>query len=122
MIRDRSVFRACAAVSIGAIAALSFLPVGDKRLLHTEGRFHLLGHFLAFAAIGSLLALSVGSAWKRVLVLAIGAALGYSIEFAQHYLFHFRIELHDVLMDILGISAGIIVAAAVDESVETRSK
>jgi VanZ family protein len=118
MIRNRSVFRAFAAVSIGAIATLSFLPGGDKQLLHTEGRFHLPGHFFAFAAIGFLLALSVGSAWKRVLVLAIGAGLGYSIEFAQHYVYHFRIELHDVLMDILGISVGIIVAAAVDESVE----
>jgi VanZ family protein len=96
--------------------------MGDKQLLHTEGRFHLLGHFLAFAAIGFLLALSVGSAWKRLLVLAIGAGLGYSIEFAQHYVFHFRIELHDVLMDILGISVGIIFAAAVDDSVENGPK
>jgi VanZ family protein len=118
MIKNRSAFRACACVSIAVIAALSFLPVGDKRLLHTEGRFHLLGHFLAFAGIGSLLALSVGSAWKRLLVLVVGAALGYSIEFAQHYVFHFRIELHDVLMDVLGISVGIIAASAVDDSVE----
>jgi len=100
------------------VAAVSFLPSGDKQLLHTEGRFHLLGHLLAFAATGFLLALSMGPAWRRLGVLTIGSGLGASIEYAQHRIYGFRLELLDVLVDIVGVAIGVLLAAAVEDFTE----
>jgi glycopeptide antibiotics resistance protein len=96
------------------VAALSFLPMQFKHDLHTEGRFHLLGHWLVFLVTGFLLVNNTRSVRNRLLLLIFALIFGYSIEITQHLVFQIELEQKDVLIDGLGIVCGSLLAVLLE--------
>ena len=108
--KHRGVVAGLAAVMVAAVAWVSFLPSSDKAVLHTRGRFHSLGHLVAFSAMSFLLLRSSGSAKVRVALFCGALALGWAIEYAEHVVFGSRLERRDILVDALGVVLGSVVA------------
>jgi len=115
-LRERSVSIALACVVVVAVAIVSFLPAGDKRRLHTIGRFHSLGHLLAFAAVAFVLARTTDSSRVRTVLFLASLVLGFGIEYGEHSIFGNPVEWKDVLVDTLGVVGGTLTAAAVPVS------
>jgi hypothetical protein len=107
--RKRAIFAALACVVVLAVTILSFLPVSDKNALHTTGRFHSLGHLLAFSIVALLAARISRSVLVRILVLIGSLLLGFGIESAEHLVYHSLLEWKDVLVDALGVIGGTLI-------------
>ena len=99
---------ACGVVSF--IAVLSFLPHADKKVLHTQGRFHSLGHFLIFSLLAYVLARISKSLRTRLLLVAAALIFGLGIEMGECLGFRSGLEWDDVLVDWMGVVAGTLMA------------
>jgi cyanate permease len=97
-------------VWIVMLTGLSFLPAQFKQDLHTQGRLHLWGHWLAFVITAFLLVNNTRSLGYRLLLLMSALVFGYSIEITQHLVFQIELERMDMLMDSLGIVSGSLLA------------
>jgi hypothetical protein len=106
----RIIFGTVLALMVGLILFVSFLPVGDKRILHTRGRFHPLGHLLAFASIGFVAVMMPKTFRGRILFIAGLLLFAFAIEFGEHLIFLAPMEWTDVLMDFMGVFCGILLA------------
>ena len=108
-IKKRAIFGALACVVVLAVTILSFLPGRDKHALHTRGRFHSLGHLLAFSIVALLAVRISRSALMRILVFIGSLLFGLGIESAEHLVYHNLLEWKDVLVDALGVIAGTLI-------------
>jgi hypothetical protein len=115
-LKERSVSIALACLVVAAVAVVSFLPAGDKRRLHTIGRFHSLGHLLAFAVVAFVVARTTHSSRVRTVLFLASLVLGFGIEYGEHSIFGNPVEWKDVLVDTLGVVGGTLTAAAVPVS------
>jgi VanZ family protein len=109
-LRERSVSIALACLVVSSVAVVSFLPAGDKRRLHTAGRFHSLGHLLVFSFVAFVVARTTHSSRARVILFLALLALGFGIEYGEHSLFGNPLEWKDVLVDTLGAVSGTLAA------------
>ena len=99
-----------AVLVVAAIGVLSFLPIEDKRVLHTKGRFHEWGHLFAFMAVAFVL-LAAAKTWPARLLLFAGALLfGLGIEYGQHRVYGMPAETMDMIVDATGVILGSILA------------
>ena len=96
---------------VTGVAVLSFLPSGDKRVLHTTGRFHSLGHVLVFSVIAFLGFQGSRSSRARMLVLLGALVFGFGLEYGEHAFFGGEIEWTDVLADAAGVIGGALAGA-----------
>jgi hypothetical protein len=108
--RERIVFLVLGCVLVAAVAIVSFLPIGDKYLLHTRGRFHFWGHLLAFFVVAYIAARISRSTYTRVLLFLGSLAFGLGIEVGEHLVFGSVLEWKDVLVDSLGVVGGTLIA------------
>jgi hypothetical protein len=92
-----------------ALTILSFLPGKDKHALHTTGRFHSLGHFLAFGIVALLSIRASRSLLIRILVFICSLLFGFGIELAEHLVYHNLLEWKDVSFDALGVIGGTLI-------------
>jgi hypothetical protein len=99
-----------ASAVVAAVALVSFLPGDDKHRLHTSGRFHSWGHFLAFAGVAFGLARTTRSFAGRALLFACSLILGFAIEWGEHFVYQSPLEWKDVLVDGLGVVCGTLLA------------
>ena len=99
-----------ASAVVAAVAFVSFLPGGDKHRLHTSGRFHSWGHFLAFAGISFGLARTTRSFGGRTVFFIVSLVLGFAIEYGEHVVYQNPLEWKDVLVDGLGVVCGALLA------------
>jgi glycopeptide antibiotics resistance protein len=106
----RVISSAALIVLIGIILVISFLPVEDKHVLHTRGRFHPLGHILAFASLGYLTAMAPKAFRTRLLLIAGLFFFAFGIEMGEYLVFGGVVEWSDVLMDFAGVFLGILLA------------
>ncbi|AEU36798.1 hypothetical protein AciX8_2483 [Granulicella mallensis MP5ACTX8] len=95
---------------VALIAVVSFLPEGDKHALHTTGRFHPLGHLLAFAAIGFVGVMTPKTSRNRLLFFLGLVLFALGIESGEHLIFQMPMEWSDVLLDWLGVFSGLLLA------------
>ena len=108
--RERTAFVVLACVIVAAIAFVSFLPNGDKHLLHTRGRYHSWGHLVAFSVVGYVAARISRSSYARVLIFIGSLVFGLGIEVGEHFVFHNPLEWKDVLVDAFGVVGGTLIA------------
>ncbi|WP_263353476.1 hypothetical protein [Acidicapsa acidisoli] len=108
----RTISAIIAAVVVAAVLIVSFLPGADKRALHSEGRLHSLGHFVAFSVVGYVAGRTSHSLWVRVLVFFGALIFGFGIEIGEHLIFHSGLEWKDVLVDAVGVVCGTLFAIA----------
>jgi hypothetical protein len=104
------VFGTTLAAMVALIAFVSFLPVGDKHVLHTRGRFHPLGHLLAFAMIGFVGTMTPKTLRNRLLFFLGLMLFALGIELGEHLIFQIPMEWSDVLLDCLGVFSGLLLA------------
>ena len=90
---------------------LSFLPTNRKDELHTRGRLHSAGHLVFFLVAGVLVSASARTARGRAVLLCLVGALAVTVEYLQHITSGAPMEWHDVVVDLLGITAGSILLA-----------
>jgi predicted membrane channel-forming protein YqfA (hemolysin III family) len=88
------------------LVALCLAPVEFKHHLRTNGRYHNVGHILAFF-ITSILALwqARSGRWRGLLVL-LCFGLAYATEYTEHFVYHNRFEWRDVSRDSVGVLFG----------------
>ncbi len=91
---------------MAVIAVVSFLPLHDKVQLHTKGRFHSIGHLLAFAAVAFVLNRYASTTRWRWILCGVALLFGYGIEFGQHALYHENVEQADLVFDTAGVVLG----------------
>ena len=108
--KRKLVFGTALAMMVALIVFVSFLPVGDKHVLHTRGRFHPLGHVLAFAAIGFVGAMTPKTFRYRLLSFLVLILFALGIEIGEHLIFQIPMEWSDVLLDFLGVFSGLLLA------------
>jgi len=96
---------------VSAVSFVSFLPVAGKRALHTEGRFHVGLHLVAFGAVGFVVFHAARSRAARIAAFAGAVLLGLAIEVGEHRVFRGPMEWKDVLTDTAGVIAGTLLAA-----------
>lgn len=108
--KRKLVFGAALAAMVALIAFVSFLPMGDKHVLHTRGRFHPLGHFLAFATIGFVGTMTPKTSRNRLLFFLGLVLFALGIESGEHLIFEMPMEWSDVLLDWLGVFSGLLLA------------
>jgi hypothetical protein len=101
---------ALACLVVGGVAIVSFLPTDKKHLLHTRGRFHPLGHLLAFAVVAYAVAGVARSTRTRVLFFIGAMVFGFGIELAEHLLVNNPLEWDDVWYDAVGVMVGTLLA------------
>ncbi len=92
------------------ISILSFLPLGDKRMLHTKGRFHSWGHLFAFATVAFVALRAASSRQTRWLLFLGTLFFGLGIEVAQHIVYAEPVETFDILVDVTGVVLGSLAA------------
>ena len=95
---------------VPAVAILSFLPAGDKRALHTTGRFHSLGHFLVFLFVAYIAGRASRSAAMRMLLFVGVLVFGAGLEVAEHLMYGAPVEWSDVVVDSAGVFVGSLIA------------
>ena len=108
--RSRGIFLLLACVLFPALIFVSFLPEGGKSALHTMGRFHTVGHVLAFAVAGYI---AYRASWSReVRILSFFGVLfvGFGIELGEHLLYWSILEWKDVFTDSIGVVLGTLLA------------
>ena len=103
----------CFAVAL--LIALSFLPLHDKLLLHTRGKYHFWAHGLAFALLACACISLVRARGARLIFFFGFILLGVGIEWGQHLLYHEPLERTDILTDTAGVVMGAVLAMAVEE-------
>ncbi len=97
------------------LIALSFLPVQEKVLLHTRGKYHFWAHGLAFGLLACASISLVRSRGARLGFFFGLLLLGLGIEWGQHRLYHEPLERSDVLADSAGVVMGAVLALAAEE-------
>lgn len=109
-IRERTVFVTLACISVLGVAAISFLPMGDKRLLHTNGKYHSWGHFLAFSFVAFVAGRASRTLRGRIFLFLGSLLFGLGIEVGEHLVFGSLLEWMDVLVDAAGVVGGTLLA------------
>jgi hypothetical protein len=108
--KDRIVFIAIACIAFPAIVVLSMLPIGDKIALHTRGRFHSLGHFVAFGVVAYVAGRTSRSVQIRIMLFVGVLLFGFGVELAEHLTYQAAFEWTDVLIDAAGVLVGTLIA------------
>ncbi len=98
---------------LGGLTMLSFLPGDEKHALHTHGRLHSPGHFLAFFITAVVLLRIPRTAGARVWMMLVLALLPFGFEYGQSVLDGYGIEWHDVIVDLLGATLGAVLYSLV---------
>jgi uncharacterized membrane-anchored protein len=88
------------------VVVVSFLPDSVKSAFHTKGSLHSWDHLCAFAVGGAALLQASRQRIGQIGLLLFGLATGFTIEVAQHLVYHADVELMDMLMDAVGIGVG----------------
>ena len=109
-VRERTVFITLAWVAVLGVAGISFLPVGDKRLLHTNGKYHSWGHFIAFSFVAFVTGRASRTVRGRVFLFLGSLLFGLGIEVGEHLAFGSLLEWMDVLVDAAGVVGGTLLA------------
>ena len=99
-----------ACVAVLALLILSFLPQRDKQWLHTEGKWHSLGHLVALGAIAYVATRISHTRRGRLLLFLASLGLGIAIEVGEHLVFRNQLEWKDILMDATGVVLGTLIA------------
>jgi len=95
---------------IGMILVISFLPEADKHVLHTRGRFHSLGHLLAFASLAYLTVVTPKTFRNKLLLITGLFLFAFGIEIGECLVFGGAVEWPDVLTDFAGAFLGLLLA------------
>lgn len=88
--------------SLTTLVAMSFLPMAWKVRMHTHGRYHLPGHFAAFAFCGLLAFRSAEGMADRLRRTIALLAVGLTLEAGQWLVFGNTFEIPDVQADAAG--------------------
>jgi hypothetical protein len=104
-----------------ATVVLSLLPNGDKTALHTQGRFHSLGHFVIFGLLAYAAGRTTRSVQARIFLFMGVLLFGFGVELAENLAYKAGLEWKDVLVDFLGVLAGTLIAF-VGSSIEANSQ
>ena len=102
-------------VSFALIIFISFLPLGDKRAIHTKGPLHAPGHIVAFATATALVSLSMSSRRKQLMLVAATMGLGVLIELGEHIFKRTRTEFGDMGWDFIGVLIGFSIAMTIEK-------
>jgi len=94
------------AIALACLAFVLSLCGAPKVWLHTGGGLHTWYHVGLFATLGLLAMRSTASGWKRCVLLAAVALLGYGIEYKEAARYDWPIEWYDVRSDFLGAAVG----------------
>jgi len=119
-IQERRVFLVLACVAVPTVAFISFLPIGDKRLLHTTGKYHSWGHFVAFSFVAFIAGKTSRTTRGRVFLFLASMLFGLGIEVAEHLVFGSPLEWMDVLVDAAGVVGGTLLAILSAPKVEKQ--
>jgi hypothetical protein len=103
--------RIVAGFVLAGVFFVSFLPVADKRALHTEGRLHVGLHFAVFTIVGFVALRAAHSRAWRVATFAGAVLFGFAMEEGEHLVYGGAMEWKDVFVDALGVTAGTLLAA-----------
>ena len=95
---------------VAALCVLSFAGERAKQVLHTAGKFHLVGHLFAFAMIELLFVTGVRSLRSRWMWTLAFILLGCAIEVGQHLVFQQPTEYIDIGADCLGVLLGLLMS------------
>jgi hypothetical protein len=118
--KERIFFIVLSCVVFPAVVILSFLPEADKTKLHTQGRFHSLGHFLIFSFIAFVVGRTSRSLQTRAVLFLCVVVFGFGIEFVEHSLYQGALEWTDVVVDFVGVIGGTLVAFVSAPKVDRR--
>jgi VanZ family protein len=119
-LRSPSVIGVVTFAWIAVLGGVSFLPYHYKHELHTQGRFHSLGHFFAFSVTAALLTSNTRWLRDRLILLILAVGFAYAIEIGQHLLYHSKLERSDMVVDTVGILLGPLLGFAVGRFVSRR--
>jgi hypothetical protein len=111
---------ALACLVVAGVAIVSFLPTDKKHLLHTRGRYHPLGHLLAFAVVAYAVDGIARSTRARVLFFIGAIIFGVGIELIEHLLIRNPLEWDDVWYDAVGVMIGTLLAIVTAPKVEVQ--
>lgn len=106
---------------VAGVAVVSFLPVQDKYLLHTKGKYHSWGHLFVFIVIAFLAAQTVRSRNARLLVVLGSFLLGFGLELGEHLIYGSGLEWKDILVDAFGVCIGTLLALATETPEPTEA-
>jgi glycopeptide antibiotics resistance protein len=104
------------------VLLVSLLPMPFKHFFETHGRFHNIGHFLAFLITILMLCWNKGSTVWVAAACAGAIGMAFFIEGAQTAMYENPFEWKDVLVDSLGavVGAGFFLAYRADD--QSRGK
>ena len=90
--------------SLFAASALRGSPWG--RVFRTEHMTHQLVHILVFTVLGALLVGLATSRLTRLLTVLTGMVVAFLVEYIEHLLGDFPVEISDVLTGAIGVLLG----------------
>ncbi len=93
-----------------AVAIGSFLPPKAKLILHSHGHFHYWGHLAIFGIVAFLAVQAATSPPRKVISVFACILFGLALEIGQRFVFHSPMEWKDVLVDVIGVTAGTLLA------------
>ena len=94
------------------LTAISLMPLGFKNALGTTGQYHAWGHFFVFLLTAVLVSWNSKSLALRIVSGAFALAFGILLEGLERVVYHNTFEWKDVLMDGLGVLAGLLLVNA----------
>jgi hypothetical protein len=95
------------------VAVLS-LRLSWRRIFHTNGPLHFLGHALVFGFSAFVACRSARSLRQRLIRGAAVVAFGFALEVAESRLFGKRLEWEDILTDTFGVLLFLLAALWLD--------
>ena len=85
------------------------IPPPLKYILRTTGILHSWGHFFIFLFTAVLLCWNVVGVPSRIARCFGAIAFGFGLEWMEFWVYHNRLEWHDILVDSLGVLFGFII-------------
>jgi VanZ family protein len=95
------------------VSAAVFLTLAPRTLRPQTGVEHHLEHVLAFALLG--LAFGLGYPGRRLLLALVGVAMAVLLEVLQSWVPGRHANLSDLMMNAIGVGAGLAAAALIDQ-------
>jgi hypothetical protein len=102
------------------LVCLSLSPFEVKAELHSMGRYHNLGHFVAFTITTAWLAWNARTLAGRAALslVAVGIALG--TELLERFRFHNPYEWRDAYTDCAGVLFGFVIVSAASSFLRSK--
>ncbi|RXH57605.1 hypothetical protein [Granulicella sibirica] len=105
-----------------ALIFLSFLPESGKSTLHTMGRFHSLGHVLAFTVVAYVAGRASWSRQVSLVLFFVAILSGLAIEVGEHLIYGSSLEWLDIVTDSIGVLLGTILALPKARGIQQSSR